>query len=104
MFAKKDKSRPMTTKFADRRMTHQPNAFDKSMTIMNPLVQQSTNDIEEVYDRHASPAQTVNQIFGDHQRRTCARLSVPHERRRRERFVGTQNNMMFQTVHNLTNV
>ena len=62
----KDKSRPMTTKFADRRMTHQPNPFDENMTTMNPLVQQSTNDIEEVYDRHASPAQTVNQIFGDH--------------------------------------
>ena len=39
MFAMKDKSRPMTTKFADRRMTQQPNSFDENMTTMNPLVQ-----------------------------------------------------------------
>ena len=40
------------------------------------------------------------QLFDEHQRLTCARLSVPNERRRRDRFGGTQNSFFFQTVDN----
>lgn len=76
-----EKSRPMTTKIASRRFTHQP------------IVDSSVNEVHGIYERHTSPQKSVMQIFGEQQRLNMARLSVPKNNRRRERFSGTQNSM-----------
>ena len=39
------------------------------------------------------------QMFSESQKLNCARLSVPKDNRRRDRFNGTQNSL-FQTMNN----
>lgn len=89
------KVRPMTTKLGDRRFTFQPETISSAI---NPLLQAQQSDMDGVYERYGSPQKTKMQLFEEQQRLTCARLSVPNSRRRRERFDGTQNTFMFQTV------
>ncbi len=91
----KEKNRPMTTKFASRRLTEQP--FMNEHILSNPIVQHA-QDIQGIYERHGSAKKTPMQMFEEHQQLSCARLSVPAERRRRERFGGTQNSFMYQTA------
>ena len=80
--------RPQTTKCGDRRFTQQPFATigleqDPSEFEWGPRV------AREVYEktRFCSPLQRRQQQEARQQQSTCARLSVPHERRRRERWV-----------------
>jgi len=86
----------MTTTFASRRFTQQPETKERKNS--NPMMMTDYELIEGIYRRHGSPQKTPMQMFSDHQRLTCARLSVPHERRRRGRFSGTQNSFFFQTA------
>lgn len=71
----------MTTTFNNRRLTHQPMSVGEQ------------EDVNGVYERHGSPQKSVMQMFGENQRLHMARLSVPKDNRRRERFNGTQNTM-----------
>lgn len=71
----------MTTTFNNRRHTHQPMSVGEQ------------EDVNGVYERHGSPQKSVMQMFGENQRFHMARLSVPKDNRRRERFNGTQNTM-----------
>ena len=71
----------MTTTFNNRRHTHQPMSVGEQ------------EDVNGVYERHASPQKSVMQMFGENQRLHMARLSVPKDNRKRERFNGTQNTM-----------
>ena len=89
----------MTTKMAARRLTHQPQSVEgQDYLVSNFAEKQPVEDVRGVYERHGSPQKTAMQVFNEHQRLTCARLSVPHERRRRDRFDGTQNSFFFQTA------
>ena len=83
----------MTTRaaFGGRKLTHQPISTDQN------LAQCSQREVQGIFERHASPSKTPMQLFDEHQQLQCARLSVPNERRRRDRFGGTQNSFFYQT-------
>lgn len=87
----------MTTKFASRRLTTEPLMNVNEHMLSNPIVQHA-QDIQGIYERHGSARKTPMQMFSEHQQLSCARLSVPHERRQRGRFSGTQNSFLFQTA------
>ena len=77
----------ITSRFADRRGTQQPSNNDTML-----------EDMQGIYERN-SPQKTFMFTFGEHQKLTSNRLSVPHSRRQRERFNGTQNSFHEQTYN-----
>ena len=56
----------MTTKFASRRLTHEPLVNANEHMLSNPIVQHA-QDIQGIYERHGSARKTPMQMFTEHQ-------------------------------------